>query len=385
MFEGVFFGVSYEEDLIAHGLGEGLGHPLVGDDGVPEALMDLFAAVFVGEVVSPSDVGAVVASLACPIGEVVTEEGAGPELVDIDVEAVVHHVGAEAAGRSQVDFEGAEFEVGELEGFDVEEALFEFVGLDDLAADVEEFLGWLSQGVVVDGAAVAHDLHDAAVDPCAVFEEYAAVAIDEAVVAHEGALEELLCDEGAGPVLLEGVELFVAVDALGADGADAEVWLDDDGVARGLGEGVELLEVGGPCSCGAGDARLLEDLSHAGFAAAALEVFGFEAFDVEVPAELGFDAQPVFVERVDAIDFAVAVGEESHGALHGVELEHVGDRDVIGEAFAQGVAEAVGGGVADAEYGGAVIGEVSAEAFEVRGEVGGDEDDLHGGALGSLY
>ena len=303
-----------------------------------------------------------------------------PDLINVDVIGVVHHVGGVASGGSHVDLQAEDIALLaktllvliENKELAVEEPGVGLKSLDGAPACVLQIRGDLLAGIVPQVQVFVDDVHNRIGEVVAGLENDIPVGIADAVIGDDGAVDELLHDVlDSGRIGIESLHILLIFQLVGGGGAHTVVGLDDDGVAHLGDEGHAFFKIGDQVVAGGLHAGLGVELLHAAFVLDAVDAVVLETRgDVEVGAQLGIPQEPVFVIGLQPVDLAVFEGEEGYGAV---------DLIIVFQAFhliifRQGVAalrvQGLIGAVADAQGGDAVVfqtlGEVPVSFREIR-------------------
>ncbi len=145
------------------------------------------------------------------------------------------------------------------------------------------------------------------------------------------------------------MEVGLRVDAKGVQGTHAGVGLGDDGVAGLADQRPGLRRVVYDPAARHPDSGRVEKLLHHRFAADEVDIRGADAGDVEIVPNAGLGAEPVFVQRVETVDLAVAVGEIPAGPEERVVVVHVADEVILRQCGTQLLRQPLVGFIADAE------------------------------------
>ena len=341
--------------------------------------------------VSPAGVDAPVEVVALGEAAAVGGDHVRPDLVDVGRVREVHHVRGVAARRSAVDLEShvvapaAEtgLVLGETEELHVHEAACEAEALGRGAAEVPEPGVDVGMGPVGEVELLVGDNRHRGRELLLILEEGIAVGVEDRVVGGDATRgNELL--EHVGLVRRDGaekgLELLGVVDLCRAARAHAILGLGEDRIpnlaseVKGSVDGGNLrLACGGHAGC------RIERL-HAGLALPLRHLVDAGARrHVEVVAQTGVEREPVLIVRLDPVHLAVLVREVGDGAEDLVVVLERVNAVVLGEHVPELAGEIVVGGVAHAEHVHAVAAQCRAEVPVGLGELGGNEDKIHGG------
>jgi hypothetical protein len=169
----------------------------------------------------------------------------------------------------------------------------------------------------------------------------------------------------------KALELRFARDLVRRNGADADVGLRDDGIARLPHEPFSLLEGARDRPAGHCDSRVPENGFHPGFRLDGGDVLVLDPEHVEIRAEAGLGFQPVLVVRVDPVEFPVPLREIAARPKELVVVVQVVHPIIIAEGLFQLRAQRIVRRIREPQHVGPHATKVDAETIIVRGKMGG--------------
>jgi len=117
---------------------------------------------------------------------------------------------------------------------------------------------------------------------------------------------------------------------------------------------------------------------HLRFALHTRQIGDLRSFDIEIGAQVRLGFQPVFVERVDTLDFAVAVGKIAEGAQHFIVVVQIRYAVILSQGCAQiGVQQFVWL-IGNTKHIRSQIAQANAEQTPVWRKMRREKDDVHG-------
>ena len=267
-----------------------------------------------------------------------------------------------------------------LEELDVEETFAHVERFQDLAARRLDRRADFGPADIAHVPVLVDDLHDALVVASAGSEDDLAVDVDQPVIGNHQPLDELLHHEGdVLRLLAEEVVEFGGIRYLvGVRCARAAVGLDHHRIADAADEGLRAGAVGAGALRDRLDAALAEEGAHARLLLQVFHEVELGAENVEVGADAGFEVEPVFIERLEAVDAPPFVDEMTDRAKDEVVFLHVGDKVIFRQRLLELWLQPVIGRVADAKHHGAGLFQPVAEFRAVGGKMRGEEDEVHG-------
>jgi hypothetical protein len=174
--------------------------------------------------------------------------------------------------------------------------------------------------------------HDALAESVGGMEHGVAVAVRQAVKGVNPSGYEFFHDViGIGLGLKKRRQVLVAVKAIGGDGAYPVIGLGDYRITGFMDQGVRIFHGVDDPSAGNRNSGLPKLDLHAGFTSNEINFGAANTKYIKIVPETRLSAQPVFIEGIQTIDFAVAVGKKAASPHQRIIVVHIIDPIILGQ------------------------------------------------------
>ena len=201
---------------------------------------DVLVRVLIAVAVLAAGIGAVIGAVGLREDAGIPGDHVGVDLIDVHRAGKVHHVRRVSAGRTHIHLEGHEVAdlpetgtcFGEAEEFQMNKASSDPEGFRCPAAKLPELFRGFRAGVVLEIQVLEDNIHDRGPDRHG-FKDRIALTVHDGVIGADVAFNKLFHDIGHGGKMRIEIAQLVVIDQLpGIGRPDADVRLDDHGIAR---------------------------------------------------------------------------------------------------------------------------------------------------------
>ena len=325
--------------------------------------------------------------LALGLGGTVKGDHVRPDLIYVSAVGVIHHVGAEAAAGTHIDFQSHDLPLlaqtflilVEAEELKMHETALDAKALDGGAAGstgiFRQILVDEVQGVIV----IVHHFHQVGEGDIAGFEDGVTVGVDDGIIGVHLCVDELFHDIGNFLIVSidEVHQIFIAAELIGGSSAHAVIRLHHHGIADLVQKCAAAVQIVHHVIAGHGDARLFVISFHLGLVLDAVHLSQLEtAGDIEIGTQTGILHQPVLIVGLQPVNPAVLVDKICHCTIHSVIVFHAADLIVFIEIVAQLRQQLIVRLITDAQHIDAIVLQMMAKLPVVRREVGGNKHEI---------
>src|SRR5215207_9095815 len=271
------------------------------------------------------------------VRERLARHDARPGMVNINIAGVIEHVRGESAGRAHIDLQRKEIaRVFLTEKFEVEEALTDVKRFQHAASQRLQVGGDLTESVVIDQVVIQDRFHYTRAVYKGIHKDRPALTVGEPVEGNDLTADKFLEQIIDGRLRLEeGFQFIFIMDLIGCRRAHADIGFYDQRVTRLCNEFLSFFHRFDNSAPRNLDPCIHKYLAHQRLALDPVDLVALYAGNIEIGAQAGFGFQPVFIMRIDAVQFAIAVRKISEGAHELIVIVQAVDAEIFGEGRSQ--------------------------------------------------